>query len=381
MMDPASNAFQDRAEDALSAATRAVEAELASIVAHRVASMPPEAPLVDALTHEAEDLARMERTVEKGAYDVSAASEALVGSMAEANEEWAAPMFEAAGVAYNPAPVAAILSRGGYEAAAAVRARLSTSAIGLATDAGVLPMRDAYMAIVSRAATDMAIGAASGADATSYAVSRLLERLCGNGVRVMYASGATRDLTSAVRASVMATFRKTMHDARWEMGAQFGADGVEVSAHGTCAPDHLPYQGRQMGVAEYNAANASLKRPLVDGANCRHIAFPVLLGVSKPAYSEAELDAMREGSEREVTVTGLSGDPLTMTRYEATQYQRKLETMVRKEKLMAAILEKEGLDPSEHRARARALTARYRAVSDEAELVTRGELMRVRLPR
>ncbi|MBR3690276.1 MAG: hypothetical protein IKL97_04165, partial [Eggerthellaceae bacterium] len=79
-------------------------------------------------------------------------------------------------------------------------------------------------------------------------------------------------------------------------------------------------------------------------------------------------------------ITGLSGDPLTMTRYEATQYQRKLETMIRKERMNGAMLERAGIDPSESKARVRALQARYRAVSKEADLVTRGELTRVRIP-
>lgn len=378
--DPASTAFQLDAEDALTASTRAVETEVVAVMVDRLASLSPEDSLADALSNAPADLMRIERALERGADGVSAATEALMDEMSAANEAWGAPMFEAAGVAYSAEPVAAIVSSGKAEAVQAVRARLSTSVIGLATHDGVLPLREAYTAIVSRAAADMVIGAASGQNAVSYAVSEALGHLCGNGVRVMYASGATRDVTAAVRQSVMSTYRKTMHDARWEMGRQFGADGVEVSAHGICAPDHLPYQGRQMSLKAYEAVNASLDRPLVDGANCRHIAFPVLLGVSPPAYSEAELDELVETSQREVTVTGLSGRPLTMTRYEATQYQRKLETMIRKERMTGAMMERAGLDPAESKARVRALQSRYRAVSNEAELVTRGELTRVRLP-
>ena len=178
----------------------------------------------------------------------------------------------------------------------------------------------------------------------------------------------------------MGAFRKTMSDARWEMGRQFGADGVEVSAHGLCAPDHLPYQGRQMSMGQFEAANASLDRPLVDGANCRHTAYPIIMGVSKPAYDTEYLDMLREESVREVTFTGLSGKELTMTRYEATQYQRGLETMIRKERLTASMMERAGLDPSSSKARIRELQSRYRAVSNECELVTRPELTKVKTP-
>ena len=378
--DPASTAFQLDAEDALTAATRAVETEVVSVMVDRLALMSPEDSLSDALSNAPADLMRIEGALERGADGVAAAAEALMDDMATANESWSAPMFEAAGVAYSSEPVAAIVAAGKLEAVEAVRLRMSTSVIGLATQDGVLPLREAYTALVSRAAADMVIGAASGQDAVAYAVTEALRPLCNSGVRVMYESGATRDLTAAVRQSVMGAYRKAMHDARWEMGRQFGADGVEVSAHGICAPDHLPYQGRQMTLKQYEAVNASLSRPLVDGANCRHIAFPVLLGVSPPAYSADELDELVETSQREVTVTGLSGKPRTMTRYEATQYQRQLETMMRNEKMSAAMAERAGLDASEHKARVNALQSRYRTVSKEAELVTRGELTRIRLP-
>lgn len=379
--DPASTDFQLDAEDALSAATRAVETEVVGVVVDRLAAISPEDSLSDALSNAPADLMRIERAVERGADGVSAAAEAMMDDMGAANEEWAAPFFEAAGTAYAAEPVAEIMAAGKREAVDLVRARLDTSAVGLVTHDGVLPMREAYTAIVSRAAADMVLGSASGQDAVSYAVRNALRYLCGSGVRVMYESGATRDVTAAVRTAVMGTYRRTMHDARWEMGAQFGADGVEVSAHGLCAPDHLPHQGRQFSLRRYEEINASLERPLVDGANCRHIAFPVLLGESKPAYDEEYLDSLVETSQREVTITGLSGEPLTMTRYEATQYQRKLETMIRKERMTAAMLERAGLDPAESKARVRALQARYRAVSKEADLITRGELTRVRIPR
>lgn len=379
--DPASTEFQLDAEDALTAALRAVETDVTAIVVDRLASLSPEDSLADALSNSPADLQRIERALARGADSVSAAAEALMDDMAAANEEWAAPLFEAAGAAYAAEPVAEIVASGKKDAVRAVRQRMDTSVVGLLTHDGVLPIREAYASLVSRAAADMVLGSASCQDAVSYAVRKALTHLCDNGVRVMYASGATRDLATAVRTNVMGAYRKTMHDARWEMGRQFGADGVEVSAHGVCAPDHLPHQGRQFSLSQYEAVNASLSRPLVDGANCRHIAFPIPLGASKPAYDPDELDALMETSQREVTITGLSGDALTMTRYEATQYQRKIETMIRKERMTGAMLERAGIDPAESKARVRALQARYRAVSKEADLVTRGELTRVRIPR
>lgn len=374
--------FERKAEDALGAAVRAAEMEALTVMADRLGKLSPDDSLADALANAPADLTRMERAMERGADSTADAAEAAVASLMDDTEEWAAPMLAAAGASLNPEPLAAILAQGGRDAADAVRARMSTSALGLMDQQGrVLPFRDAYISIVSRAASDMAQGYASGYNATADAISEAVDAMADGGVRVMYASGRTRDVSAAVRQSVMGTFRKAMHDCRWEAGAQFGADGVEVSAHALCAPDHLPHQGRQMTMAQYEALNATLKRPLVDGANCRHVAFPVLLGVSAPAYSEDELEGLRERSLEKVTFNGLSGEPLTMTRYEATQYQRRLETSIRKAKMSAALKERAGVDASADKARARALQARYRAVSKEAGLITRSELARVRIPR
>lgn len=378
--DPASTAYQLDVEDAITSAVRAVEGEVVGVMVDRLASLSPEDALSDALANSPADIMRMEAALERGAESVSNAAEALMDDMAAANLEWAEPMLAATGVALSVEPLAEIADEGRRAVREAVEARMSTSAIGLGTKRGVLPLREAYAAIVSSAVTDMALGAATGDKAVSYAVTEALKYLCADDVKVVYASGATRDLTSAVRTNVMGTFRKTMHDARWEMGRQFGADGVEVSAHGVCAPDHLPYQGRQMSLERYEAVNAALSRPLVDGANCRHMAFPILLGVSEPAYDQGYLDMLKEESVREVTFTGLSGNPLTMTRYEATQYQRRVETLIRRERMTGQMLERCGMDSTESKRRMRELQKRYRAVSKEAELVTRPELTKVKTP-
>lgn len=52
---------------------------------------------------------------------------------------------------------------------------------------------------------------------------------------------------------------------------------------------------------------------------------------------------MRTKSHEKVTVTGLSGKKLTMTRYEASQYQRRVETSIRKMNENAYLLEQANL--------------------------------------
>ena len=95
------------------------------------------------------------------------------------------------------------------------------------------------------------------------------------------------------------------------------------SAHPMCAEDHLPYQGRQFSNAEFAELQDSLPRP-IGMWNCRHIAYPILLGISPPAHSAQELEEYRSGSTEQIEIDGA-----THSRYEWTQVQRAIETAVR----------------------------------------------------
>ena len=81
-------------------------------------------------------------------------------------------------------------------------------------------------------------------------------------MRITYASGRTRRLDSACRMNILEGVRQVNNGIRKEMGNQYGADGVEIDAHGLCAEDHLPYQGKQYTIKAYEKLNNKLKRPI-----------------------------------------------------------------------------------------------------------------------
>jgi hypothetical protein len=116
---------------------------------------------------------------------------------------------------------------------------------------------------------------------------------------------------------------------RQEQGEQFGADGVEISVHGMCAPDHLYLQGRQFTKKHFRQINETLERP-IGTCNCYHSIFPIVMGLSNPAYSKNELKAINDASKAEVTYTDKRGDAHTCTAYEATQLQRRQEVTIRR---------------------------------------------------
>ena len=128
-----------------------------------------------------------------------------------------------------------------------------------------------------------------------------------------------------------------------------GCDGWEISAHAASAPDHEPIQGRQYTDADYKALNDSLIRR-IGTLNCGHIASPIILGVSKPQYSSAELAQLEANNAAGVTYQGQH-----YTTYEATQLERSMERSIRADKRRVILARAAGLASHESQLNARVL--------------------------
>lgn len=295
----------------------------------------------------------------------------LFGAGADAIDSWSKAMFEASGRAFqsvmgNPFSRQSVVS-GRSKARKDVDGMCRTSVMAVVShDGKVTPIAQAYRDCLNRAVSAVR----SGESAYGEEYDRMVRRLASGGVRVVYESGATRELYSAVSMNVMDNYRMTMQEARNEVGRAFGADGVEVSAHGMCAEDHAPYQGRQFSNAEFARIQGGLERPIAKGMNCRHQTFPILMGVSKQANSQEQLRKYREQSSRKVDVNGTE-----MTAYEFTQRQRRIETSVRKLKAERRVLVEAGGDTGGIDSTIDEMVKRYRAESKAAGVETREERM------
>lgn len=384
MRDPASDEYMRAVEDALDIAVQSVEHAIILNIAASLRDVSPDLTPAEIARRASLIASQCAKIAERGERDVAEAVDAVMRDMGEANEEWAVPYYEASGVTMGAAAGEA-LQKGREEAVRRVSQVMRTSALEIMVRDGKRvkskPIKEAYRAIVTTAAEEMAAGTATGQKAVSKAVTEALGHMCEGGVRIRYESDTTRELYGAVRMNVMDAYRNTMQEGRRLMGEEFGADGVEVSAHGTCAPDHLPYQGRTFTDREFQKVQDGLERPIAQGYNCRHIVHPVLVGVLKPAHTEAELKRMADFSTEEVTFTGVRGEELTMTRYEATQYKRRLEQAIRRENLEAECKEKANADPAINKARAKELRKVYRNMSDSCGLATDMKRTRVHIPR
>lgn len=175
-----------------------------------------------------------------------------------------------------------------------------------------------YIAMV-----DKAVQAISTGTTDYYKEIRKAVKQAGRGARVKYASGLTRRLDSAVRMNILEGVRQINQQTRAIMGEEFGNDGWELSAHGTCAPDHVKIQGRQFTLKAYEKMNSGLKRR-IGTDNCRHIAFPIMMGISEPNHTKKELQDIADKSAKKVTINGKE-----YSNYQATQLMRQKETQMR----------------------------------------------------
>lgn len=226
-----------------------------------------------------------------------------------------------------------------------------------------------------RSAVDLAVQTVqTGVEDYQTAIRRAMKTAAAEGLRVTYPnSGLTRRLDSAVRQNVLDGVRALNNDVLAQLGKEYGADGVEISAHALCAEDHLPYQGRQFSRKEFERIQNNLDRPF-GMWNCKHTIFPVILGVSVPAHDESELALYQSNSSQAVTIDGR-----TMSRYQWSQEQRRIETAVRAQKNIAVAAKAAGDDAARREAQAKinALRERYESISERAGLSAENERMTV----
>ena len=325
------------------------------------------------------DLYRLERLRDIGA-DMNALKRKLASETGESLKDLEKLLRQAADAAMKPYDglmnaepylrneIAEAMAAAQYIETARAMVNLSNTTVSSA----------AYQGLVDRAVSAVQLGAESYQSAIrSVLRGAAWDGLCviDNTRKVRYASGLTRRLDTAARQNVLDGFRALMQRTRDETGKAFGADGVEISAHMLCAEDHLPYQGRQFSLEEFERLNQTLRRPIAKGIwNCSHVAEPIVLGISEPAYTEEELAEYRRSSVEQVTIDGK-----TRSRYQWTQEQRRIETAIRREKDVAIAAKAAGDDVLRRQCQQRIndLRKRYDRISREAGLEVRTDKMAV----
>ncbi len=194
---------------------------------------------------------------------------------------------------------------------------------------------------------------------------RIIKDTVFKGIRIIYPSGNSRRLDSAVRMNLLEGIRRLNEGIRYEAGKQFGADGVQIDAHGLCAKDHLPYQGKQYSLKNFKKLQSELKRP-IGKMNCQHNISYIILGISPNPYSTEEIQQMEDYSNEVIEINGKE-----RTRYECTQAMRNLETRMRYEKEKIIGLEAAGLECGAEKERLKIMKQSYKNIAKKSGLKTR----------
>lgn len=214
-------------------------------------------------------------------------------------------------------------------------------------------------------------------------------QLFNGGIRYLIndSSDETVSADGAVRMNILDSVRGFINKVQDIMGKQFGADGVELSAHICPAPDHAPAQGHQYTLDNMDKIQSGSDFEDVNGNhyagferqigtwNCRHYFMKIKLG-SKPTYTQDELDKILENNERGYTAP--NGKHYTL--YECTQIQRRYERRIRDAKtdyLFAKSLGDKNRMMSS-RGRVGDLTTQYKMFSNACGLPAKLERIRVK---
>ena len=239
-----------------------------------------------------------------------------------------------------------------------------TQTLGFQTpDGTVHPLLEAY-----QRTTDFAFQKViSGATDYNTAIRQACNKLASGGVKYIdYASGVHTTLEAAIRRNMMGGLGLMVENISQKNHDDLGADGWEISAHYASAPDHEPIQGKQYSDAEYKALNDSMLRR-IGTLNCGHNAFPIIMGVNSPQYTRSELERMRTENAKAITYDGMTFE----SKYQATQYQRRIERSIRAQERRVMVASENDLPAA--KTRLTRLRGEYRRFCDAVDLRTEDE--------
>lgn len=367
------NAMADSFESIYSKVCERVIAEIGKNIAKTVDLTPAQAKAIQKMHIHGADMGKLDGILKQASGKSFSDLKAMYEYAVKDSYTWARPFYQNRGLTKIPTrfnqSLKQMLNAISQSSGKTLENLSRTTAIGVQTTKGFVPLEKFYKDAVNKGV----LSVSTGTESYQKAVRKAVQELGGSGLRVQYESGYSRRLDSAVRQNVLDGMSYIAQESARIHGEAFGADGWELSAHAPCAPDHLPYQGLQYSKAEYEDLQASLYRPIGEW-NCRHVAYPIVLGVSGTANSKEELAEMERYSNEKIEIDGRE-----YTRYECTQLQRKLETEMRKAQEQRILFKNAGMKDLEREAsqRMNQLANKYKEVSDKAGLPTRAERTRI----
>lgn len=198
-----------------------------------------------------------------------------------------------------------------------------------------------------------------------------LKQLSSSGVRkIEYESGYSKRLDTSIRQNILDSMRQVSNESQQLFGEEFGYNAIEVSHHSNSAPDHsnndiengkFDIDGHQFvkldilkeqiknGIEkeitlknidevnhrvkckgkwyyDFDYINNNLNRP-VSTMSCYHYIFSVVLGVSRPQFTDKQLE-----EDKKKNNDGFEFEGKRYTFYEGEQLLNRIALEIRKNK-------------------------------------------------
>lgn len=252
----------------------------------------------------------------------------------------------------------------------------------------LLDIDETYKEVIDRCV----VAISQGKETYQQAMRNTLKQLSSSGVRkIEYESGYSKRLDSSIRTNILDGMRQVANESQILFGKEFDSDGVEISVHMNPAPDHALVQGRQFSNKEFE--NFQNDRRAVDYTgmvfepefeghdrrsiseyNCYHYIFSIVLGVSKPQYSNKQLQEIIDNKNKTFEFDGK-----TYNMYEGTQLQRRIESAIRQEKDTQILAKASGDEEQVLKSQLRItqLNTKYKQLSQVSGLPTQKQRMSV----
>lgn len=264
-----------------------------------------------------------------------------------------------------------------------------SNVLGYTINGQFFNLRDTYNQLLDQALLNVG----QGKETFNTAMSDIMKQIGGSGLKTLeYESGRSVRLDSAVRMHLKGRLRELHNESQKIIGEDIQADGIEISVHENPAEDHEMAQGRQFTNEEYQKLNNGLEatdytgkkitldhdgkngyRPISE-MNCYHYIFSIVLGVSKPEYTEKQLKQIIDRNNK-----GFDFDGKHYTMYQGTQLQRNIERSIREQKDIQILAKASGNDNlvAEAQKKISQLTKKYKELSDISELPTKMQRLKV----
>lgn len=252
----------------------------------------------------------------------------------------------------------------------------------------LLDIDKAYKEVIDRCV----IAISQGKETYQQSMRSTLKQLSSSGVRkIEYESGYSRRLDTSIRQNILDSIRQVSNESQQLFGQEFDSDGVEISVHLNPAPDHELVQGRQFSNKEFENFQNDRKavdytgmvfepefeghdRRSISEYNCYHYIFSIVLGVSKPQYSNKQLQEIIDNKNKTFEFDGK-----TYNMYEGTQLQRRIETAIREAKDAQILARASGDDDLvlQSQTRITQLNTKYKQLSQISGLPTKKQRLSV----